>query len=94
LDARSTLNNATMPKISYDISVLELSAIEEFKNYTFALGDKTTMEDVEFFGWANGNVNTPYKEEIIITETTFVLDSPEENRIKVQNYKSNFEDLF
>lgn len=94
LDARSTLNNATMPKISYDISVLELSAIEEFKNYTFALGDKTTMEDVEFFGWANGNINTPYKEEIIITEMTFVLDSPEENRIKVQNYKSNFEDLF
>jgi hypothetical protein len=36
----------------------------------------------------------PYQEEIIVTEITTHLDSPEKNVIKVQNYKTQFEDLF
>ena len=96
LDAQNTIRAASKPKVSYDISVLEISALEGYENFTFALGDKTTIEDTEFFGWKEdiNGVLTPYAEEIIVTELTTVLDSPEENQIKVQNYKTQFEDLF
>ena len=95
LDAQSTLYTSAKPKIVYNISVLELSSLEEYQNYTFALGDKTTIEDTEFFGWViKEGIQTPYREEIVVTELTISLDSPEQNQIKVQNYKTQFEDLF
>jgi hypothetical protein len=31
--------------------VLELSCIPEYENYIFSIGDKTFIEDTEFFGW-------------------------------------------
>lgn len=95
LDAQSTLSTSAKPKITYNISVLELSRLEGFENYTFSLGDKTTIEDTEFFGWTwKEGVQTPYQEEIVVTELTVMFDSPEQNQIKVQNYKTQFEDLF
>lgn len=95
LDAQSTLSTSSKPKVTYDISVLELSQIEGYENYTFALGDKTTIEDTEFFGWVwREGIQTPYQEEIVVTELTTMLDQPEQNQIKVQNYKTQFEDLF
>ena len=94
-DAQSTLHTSSQPKISYTINVLELSQKEEYENYVFALGDKTYIEDTEFFGWQMINgVQTPRREEIIINEITYELDSPENNIITVQNYKTQFEDLF
>ena len=96
LDAQSTLHTSSQPKVTYNISVLELSQLDGYENFVFSLGDITTIEDTEFFGWTwtENGLKTPYKEEIIVTETTNMLDSPEQNQIKVQNYKSNFEDLF
>jgi hypothetical protein len=78
LDAQSTLYTSAKPKITYNISVLELSRLEGYENYSFALGDKTTIEDTEFFGWVlRDGVQTPYREEIVVTELTTDLDSPE-----------------
>ena len=95
LDAENTLRNSAQPKVSYNIAVLELSQLQEYENYKFELGDKTYIEDTEFFGWVWKNgVQTPYHEEIVVSEITIVLDSPEQNTIKVQNYKTQFEDLF
>jgi hypothetical protein len=55
-----------------------------FENYHFALGDITYMEDTEFFGWVVKNgMKTPYKEEIVISEISYSLDSPESNKITV-----------
>ena len=36
----------------------------------------------------------PYQEEVIISEVSYSLDNPANNTIKVQNYKTRFEDLF
>ena len=95
LDAESTLNTSAKPKVTYTINVLELSQLEEYENYRFALGDKTYIEDTEFFGWTNvSGVQTPYHEEIVVTEITYGLDQPETNTVKVQNFKTQFEDLF
>ena len=95
LDAESTLHTSAHPKITYNISVLELSQLEGYENYKFNLGDKTYMEDTEFFGWVwKDGIKTPYHEEIVVTELITMLDSPEQNTAKVQNYKTQFEDLF
>jgi hypothetical protein len=49
------------------------------------------MIDTDFFGWYYDYITglkTPYEEEIIVTEMTVMLDSPEQNQIKVQNFKT------
>ena len=94
LDSVSTLNTSAQPKVTYNISVIEISQLPGYENYTFKLGDKTYIEDVEFFGYSLIDGTTPYREEIIVSEITQELDSPEKNQIKVQNYKTQFQDLF
>lgn len=92
IDAESTLYNSAFPKVTYMINVLEISQLEGFENYKFKIGDKTYIEDTEFFGWdAN---KRPYREEVVVNEMTIYLDQPDKNVIKVQNYKSSFADLF
>ena len=95
LDAESTLYTSAQPKVTYTINVLELSQIQGYENYSFNLGDKTFIEDTEFFGWVwIDGIQTPYHEEIVVSELTIELDSPEKNTVKVQNFKTQFEDLF
>lgn len=101
LDADSLLRNSISPKVSYNISVLDLINVPGYENYVYDVGDKSYIEDVEFFGYVykQGSdskipLKTPYQEEIVITETTDYLDTPEQNSFKVQNYKTQFEDLF
>ena len=91
----STAYTSSRPQISYNISVLRLSALEEFKNKVFNLGDISFIQDIEFFGYTNINeVKTPYKEKVLVSEITSNFDSPENDSFKVQNYKTQFEDLF
>lgn len=99
MDAHSTLANSAKPKISYSIKVVEISQLEGYENYDFQLGDKSFIEDTEFFGWVykedgEKTVKTPYHEEVVVSEITWELDSPESNSIKIQNFKTQFEDLF
>ena len=94
LGAVSTLHTSAQPKVTYTINVLELSQLPEYEGYKFNLGDRTYIEDIEFFGWSLRDMTTPYREEIVISEISQELDSPEKNVIKVQNYKNQFEDLF
>ena len=105
LDALQVSRVSAQPKISYTIKVLEVSEIEGLQNYNFDVGDKTYIEDVDFFGYINegviedGDSNedyvlTPVREEVIVSEAEWHLDQPDENSITVQNYKDQFEDLF
>lgn len=94
IDALATLNASARPQVKYTIDVIELSQIDEYSGFNFALGDKTFVEDKEFFGWAYDGTKRLYREEVIISEVDTYLDSPELNKIIVQNYKTQFEDLF
>ena len=99
LDALQVSNASAQPKVSYTINVIEVSEIEGLENYNFNVGDKTYIEDTDFFGWEtyseNGvTTNTPVKEIVIVSEVEWHLDEPETNIITVQNYKTQFEDLF
>ena len=100
LDSLSTLHTSAQPKVTYNISVVDVSPLatqsgyENFVYYDFKLGDITYIEDREFFGYSLIDRTTPYREEIVVSEITSELDAPEKNSIKVQNYKTQFEDLF
>lgn len=92
MDAEKKLSESCKPKVTYTIDIIDISNLPEFKDYKLGLRDKTYIEDTEIFGY---NLDgTPYKEEIIVTELTNYLQSPDKNTITVQNYKTQFDDLF
>jgi len=103
LDALQVSNTSAQPVVSYTINVVEVSQLENLSDYLFDAGDKTYIEDTEFFGWNFKNIGTedepnyiqtPAREEVIVSEVEWHLDEPDKNTITVQNYKTRFEDLF
>lgn len=87
IDALSVMYNSCYPQVAYSINVLQLNDLPNF-----SLGDKTFIEDEEFFGVdKDGN---PIRTEIIVTEKVDNLEEPEKNAIHVQNFKNEFQDLF
>lgn len=96
LDARSIAYTSSRPKISYNISVIRLNALDEYKGKKFNVGDISFIEDKEFFGYIKGDDawKTPYHEKVLISESTSWFDSPEKDTFTIQNYKTQFEDLF
>ena len=95
LDAVNVCYTSSRPQVSYNINVMRLSEIEEYQNRKFELGDICYIQDTEFFGYVqNADFRTPYKEKVLISEVSEALDDPTRNTFKVQNYKTQFEDLF
>ena len=93
LDAVSVAHDSAFPQTTYNINVVELSELEGFEPFLFNVGDKTYIEDTEFFGWQEDGI-TPYKEEVVISAVSWNLDDPTQNSITVQNFKTQWEDLF
>jgi hypothetical protein len=80
-DALSVSSTSARPKVQYNISVIRLSALEEFKSKVFLLGDVAYIQDNSFFGYdTNGN---PIKEKVLVTEITSNFDSPEKDSFKI-----------
>ena len=84
-DALQVSDTSAQPKVSYTIDVLEISQIEGFENYDFRVGDKTYIEDTDFFGYLYQtiNVNEPIekddeasKNEPINSETIYENELP------------------
>ena len=50
-DALQVSNTSAQPQVSYTINVLEVSQLEGLSGYDFRVGDKTYIEDTEFFGY-------------------------------------------
>lgn len=99
IDALDVARTSSRPKVSYTINVIDVGVLDGYEGYEFNIGDKTYMEDTDFFGYIfyskDGEYyKKPYREEVVITEISEHLDSPEANQIKVQNYKTQFDDLF
>ena len=95
VDAKTVTATSAMPQVTYTIEVIDLSPIEEFKNFDVDIGDKTYITDPNFFGYVEENqFYTPRRQEVIISEMVEELEEPEKNKITVQNYKTQFEDIF
>ena len=93
LDGLEVAYRSSRPQIQYDISLIRVSSLEDFSSKIFDIGDICYIQDREFFGYEDDKV-TPYKQQVIISELTSYFDSPEKDIIKVQNYKTQFDDLF
>lgn len=93
LDAQSVAYTSSRPQVSYNISVLRVSSLENFKNKIFNVGDISYVQDTEFFGY-EADRKTPYKERVIISEVISFFEEPDKDSFTVQNYKTQFEDLF
>ena len=95
LDATIAGRVSAFPKVTYNINVVDVSGLNDYQSYNFNAGEKTYIEDTEFFGWTEiDGVKTPVQEEVIISDIEWHLDDPSQNTITVQNYKTHFEDLF
>lgn len=92
LDALAVARTSAFPKVTYDIQVIDLENLNDYKGYNFGIGDKTYIEDTEFFGYTPSG--KPYQEETIITKLEYHLDDSSKNKITVTNYKTQFEDMF
>lgn len=78
LDALQTSANSAMPKVEYSIDVAEVSELEGLENYQFEVGDKTYIEDTEFFGWNAYYIKKDNR------EITYVAPAPDE----FENYEA------
>lgn len=93
LDAQTTLYNSCWPQVSYSITVANLENHEDYKGYTYDIGDQTYIQDPEFFGYEKDGI-TPYRKDVVISEKTEYIDNPQKDTIKVQTFKNQFQDLF
>lgn len=93
IDAIDVAYTSSRPQLQYDINIMRLAALEDFSSKVFNVGDICYVVDRDFFGYVKDGI-TPYKLKIIISEVTSYFDTPEKDIIKVQNYKTQFDDLF
>ena len=75
----------SMPKITYSISMVDLSGLNEYKDYKPILGQKVPIFDPEMR--LNGY-------EGVITSISKNLEHPEETQIELATYQTRFEDIF
>ena len=92
LDAQKVLITSANPQVSYTINVIDIMGIEGFEEAEFRAGDTTFVVDPEMFGY--DSKGTPRREEAIISEIDTDLENISNTTITVQNYTTQFEDLF
>lgn len=80
LDALSVSRTSSKPKVTYDIGVVDVSAAYEYEEDKIVLesqlGDRTYIEDTEFFGYRKDDYTKPYWELVIVTEKTYNITDP------------------
>ena len=89
------------PKIEIgDTPTIWRGSIEELEEnllspYAFKVGDRTYVQDPEFFGYTVvNNIKTPAKEGVTVSKIVYSLDNPSSTTITIQTYKNLFQDLF
>ena len=92
LDALKVAYESSRPQVTYNINVIRVSDLVDFSSKIFQLADIAFIQDTEYFGYVDKF--TPYKERVVLTEITSNFDSPEKDSFKVQNYLTQFDDLF
>ena len=90
--AVSVLNDSCKPDVSYQINVIDLAPIYG-DDYNFELADTTFIEDIDFFG-VNETTGLPNRQKVLISAIDYDLDNPSQNNITIQNYTTQFDDLF
>ena len=91
----SVLSDSSKPQTSYSISVIDITKadIDNADIYEVDLADITYVEDEDFFG-INKETGFANREKVLISEIDYSLDIPSGDRVSVQNYTTQFNDLF
>lgn len=90
--AKQVAKDSCIPKVSYNISLIDIGSLPEYEDYTFNIADTTYVEDVGMFG-VNEVTGLPNRLKTIVSEITDNLDTNQES-INVQNFTTQFDDLF
>jgi len=72
-DALKVSNDGAKPSVNYNFTAIDLYALPEYRDYKFRIGDRTWVEDTEYFGYEEDG--TPYHENVILTEINYDLDN-------------------
>lgn len=91
--AKEVAKQGAIPKATYSITVTDLDVLDDSGDYEFNIADTTYIEDIETFG-INQKTGLPNRLKVIISGITYDLDIPSQNTIQIQNYTTQFEDLF
>ena len=84
-DAVKTSEKYAVPKVTYDVGVVDISSLNQFKNYKPRLGQKVPIYDIEMgFNGLQG----------LITSVSKTLEKPEDTNITIATYETRFEDVF
>lgn len=99
IDAVKVGEKSSRPKVTYTFNMMDISAIDEYKQYTFKVGERSYLEDTEFFGYKyveidGREIRTPNRINVIVSETTINYDNPSKSQITIKTYKNQYEDLF
>ena len=84
-DAVAMSKEYASPKVTYAISVLDLSKLNGYENYKPKLGQKVPIWDIEM--GLNGY-------EGFITSISKELENPENTQLEIATYETRFEDIF
>lgn len=92
--ANSVLSDSCKPQITYSFKIIDISPLKEYEDdYEYDIADTTFVEDIDFFG-ASPITGLPNHQKVLISAITEYPDTSQENQIEVQNYSSQFDDLF
>lgn len=97
-DAQKVITRNSRPQIEYNLNVIDVSVLIDpetqwdYSPYAFKVGDISSIIDTQYFGYDENGA--PRAEKVVVSEVTYNLDSPEKNSIQIQNYSTQFEDLF
>ena len=90
-DALTVAAEGAIPKVTYSIKVTPLGILDE--DYEIGVADTSYIEDEGMFG-INQKTGLPNRLKVIISELNESLDKPTDDSITVQNFTTQFEDLF
>lgn len=82
-----------IPKVSYSISTVDIEPLYQEGDYVFDVADTTYVEDIGMFG-INQRTGLPNRLKVIVSAITEKPDDPSSNKIEVQDYTTEFKDLF
>jgi hypothetical protein len=97
-DAQKVIARNSRPQIEYNLDVVDVSVLIDpetqwdYSPYAFEVGDISSIIDTQYFGYDENGA--PRAEKVVVSEVSYNLDSPEKNSIQIQNYSTQFEDLF
>lgn len=99
-DGINISNQNSYPKVSYSLSVANIDSIDRYQAFSYNIGDTTTIEDAEMFGYKTiifnqQEIKTLIKKQVIVSEKTVTLDKyANGTSLVIQTYKNQYEELF